>query len=187
MEHSGEDGSPDDESHAKDQKKLKRTWRQRFRATSAHNQASIVFSALIMLATICYSIIAGIQLRVMRKASDDSATQTQRLIEAAKRNAAAAEHFSDSAKLINGGVGDAVKKLEAQAEAIEAARQSSQEASNKALQASIDNFHADQRAWLGASDNTYNLAESGPISSSVSVLNTGKSPALDIYCLITEA
>jgi hypothetical protein len=75
--------------------------------------------------------------------------------------------------------------LEAQAKAIEAARQSSQEASNKALQATIDNFHGDQRAWLGASDNTYTVAESGPVDSSVTVLNTGKSPAIDILCRIT--
>lgn len=107
----------------------KRSWLRRFRASSAHNQANIVFSALIMIATISYSVIAGVQLHIMRKASEDSATQTQHLIDAAninataakqiaaasKRNAEAAEKFSVSAGSINTRMGEAVGKLQAQA------------------------------------------------------------------------
>jgi len=55
----------------------------------------------------------------------------------------------------------------------------------QSLQANIDQFHRDQRAWLGTSDNTYTIVESGPIHSSVTVLNTGKSPATEIICRIT--
>lgn len=61
-----------------------------------------------------------------------------------------------------------------------------QETANKlAAKTTTDNFHLDQRAWLGASDYTYTITESGPITSTAIVLNTGKSPARDILCRIT--
>jgi hypothetical protein len=64
--------------------------------------------------------------------------------------------------------------LNGQLAAIERARKTSESASRD-----------DQRAWLGVGDNTYTIAETGPIDSSVIVLNTGRSPALDIFCRIT--
>lgn len=55
----------------------------------------------------------------------------------------------------------------------------------RVLDANIEASRGDQRAWLGASDNTYTLAATGPIESSVTVTNSGKSPAIDILCRIT--
>jgi hypothetical protein len=38
---------------------------------------------------------------------------------------------------------------------------------------------------LGAGDYTYSITETGPVSSTAIVLNTGKSPATEIFCRIT--
>ena len=57
--------------------------------------------------------------------------------------------------------------------------------SRTSLQATIDNFHQEQRAWLAAGDETYTIAETGPVESSVSVTNTGKTPAINITCRMT--
>ena len=53
------------------------------------------------------------------------------------------------------------------------------------IQATKEVMRQDQRAWLGAGDDTYTIAESGPIDNSVTVINSGKSPAMDIFCRIT--
>jgi hypothetical protein len=46
----------------------------------------------------------------------------------------------------------------------------------RSLDATIQQFHLEQRAWLSAGDNTYSIAEVGPIASTVIVLNSGKLP-----------
>jgi hypothetical protein len=43
----------------------------------------------------------------------------------------------------------------------------------------------DQRAWLGASDYAYAITESDPVEGSVIVLNTGRTPAMEILCRTT--
>jgi len=57
--------------------------------------------------------------------------------------------------------------------------------SKAALDASIKSSRTDQRAWLAAADETYNIAASGPMKGSVVVFNIGKTPALSVTCKIT--
>lgn len=85
--------------------------------------------------------------------------QTQKLIAAAdissgaaKVSSQAASDFSNSARSINLEIKDAVDKLSLQASTAEAARQSSAQQSQKALQATIDNLHDQERPWLGVKD-----------------------------------
>jgi hypothetical protein len=77
--------------------------------------------------------------------------QVDRLIGAANRVAGAAEGFSGSASNINGGISSAVEKLSDQATQMESARRSSEASSRSALQATIDGFHNENRAWVGIS------------------------------------
>jgi hypothetical protein len=167
----------------------KRSWRQRFRATSAHNQANIVFSAVIMISTLAYSGIAWRQLSVMRQAATDSGTQTKQLIDAAninacaartiadasKRNATAAESFATNAGNINEGLEKAVKKLED-------TRKTAEAQSEKSLAIARNSFRQDERAWI-APRSAYltSAVEFGkPIKFNVQYGNVGKQPATEV-------
>lgn len=109
------------------------------------------------------------------------------MLESANRVDKAAESFSRSASGINGGIWDAVAKLQSQTEKMDAARESSERTSARALQATIDNFHSEQRAWVG-------IDESGAIdwrkcdttnptatcTLTLLIRNTGRTPALAV-------
>lgn len=113
-------------------------WWQRFKKSSAHTQASIVMSAVVMVATVAYSIIAGVQLFVMRKSSEDSSLQAQKLIDAANQIKIAAWQFKESAQGIDDNLGNAVGKLQDQVEE-----------SHKSVSAIIETTHQDLRPWVG--------------------------------------
>jgi hypothetical protein len=66
-----------------------------------------------------------------------------------------------------------------------AAQLKSAQAAQNAVKLAQDQMRVDQRAWLGAQDSTYSIAESGPIHSSVFVTNSGRSPAVEIVCKMT--
>jgi len=101
----------------------------------------ILLTAIVALTTVSQAV---------QSCSNNRSTSVQvdRLIDAANRVDDAAESFSRSASGINGGVSDAVEKLRVQAEKMEAARKSSEQQATTALQATIDNFHQEQRAYL---------------------------------------
>jgi hypothetical protein len=84
--------------------------------------------------------------------------------------------------------GNLVIQAAAQARAIEAARRSSQEAANSALQAAIDNFHQEQRAWVGVESATPTGLQKGADGSLVLIMrvtlrNYGRSPAENVIFL----
>lgn len=120
--------------------------------------------------------------------SKSSSFQTDQLITAAgvsayaaQQNVAASRSFANSATGINQGVSDAVRRLQAQANATELARESSEASSAKALQATIDNFHQEQRAWLGVCGVELGAFERNrPVSIFIKFCNTGRSPARGI-------
>lgn len=60
--------------------------------------------------------------------------------------------------------------------------ESSERQSKAELDATIANFRQEQRAWLGAQDFTDSLPEKGQVWSSAWIVNTGKSPAMNIVC-----
>jgi hypothetical protein len=112
--------------------------------------------------------------------------QTEQLIAASKygayasnQNARAANNFAESARSINEGIGDSVVELGKQAELAETAQDISQEASSKALQATIENFNQQQRAWVGVLDYEVSPIKPGsPVDFRIRLLNSGNTPAL---------
>jgi hypothetical protein len=115
-------------------------------------------------------------------AANINSRAAQQIAAASLRNAAAAENFSASADSINTQMGEAVKKLTIQSERIEASRQSSIVESQKALQATIDNFHQDQRAWVGVAGNGHingSIEEGSPLKVRIDFQNFGKTPAFN--------
>ena len=101
---------------------------------------------------------------------------------ASLRNAKAAENFSATAGLINAGIGDAVKRLQGQVDAVERSRKASQDASSKALDSAIANFHEEQRAWV-APKSAHFSGETNPptrVNVIIDYANPGKEPAFKV-------
>src|ERR1035441_386132 len=61
-----------------------------------------------------------------------------------------------------------------------AASEANRQDSGRALQATIDNFHQDQRAWVGPNGVTGVPTVGQPFSITVRYINTGKTPALHL-------
>lgn len=151
---------------------------------------------VIALGTIVSAVAIVLQWREMVSGGADTialvgyaqrqADDADKIKASADKQATTAQQFADTAVLINGGIGGAVKKLDAQAKAIEASRKSSELASAKALKATIDNFYFDQRPWVGIeivpATLPPNAIQTGPgVTASTVIIvahNTGRTPAL---------
>jgi hypothetical protein len=110
-----------------------------------------------------------LQWREMANGSSD----TTAIKLAAQKQADAAEQFADTAGFINGNIGDAVKKLDAQAKA-------TQDASRNAK----DALHVSERAYLVFGDIQFDLANK---LITVQVINTGHIPSGHADIVIHEA
>jgi hypothetical protein len=117
----------------------------------------------------------------MRKGAAD----THALAEASHRQADKMTDMSEAADKIR----EAAQGMVTQDQRIADNARNSLEASNRqsraALDATIKNFQREQRAWMAVGNETYSIAETGPIVSSAIILNIGKSPATEILCRIT--
>jgi hypothetical protein len=105
--------------------------------------------------------------------------QADKMITAANTQACAAQHFADTAGLINGNINDAVGKLDAQATA-----------ATNSIKATQEAMRLDQRAWVGISQVHLNTPYSAEhIGITVDLLNSGKTPATitAIDLLVTSA
>ena len=107
---------------------------------------------------------------------------THDLAIAAGKQAAKMKDMSDAADKIRQAAEGMVAQEQRIADNAEKSLKASNNQSKTALDASIAASRQDQRAWLGVGDETYSISESGPIESSATVLNIGKSPAMDIFC-----
>jgi len=108
--------------------------------------------------------------------------QVSNLITAADRIDDASDSFSRSAAGINSGVNNAVGKLGVQAQKMEESRKSSEAQAQKPLQATIDNFHLEQKSW--AKYEVYwpnNLVVNAIPTVGVKITNTGKIPMLSAF------
>jgi hypothetical protein len=81
-----------------------------------------------------------------------TSSQIDKIIGSANQIGSAAGSFSASAQGINQGIGNAVGQLQSQASKMDASRKAADKNSADAIQATIDSFHTEQRAWIGISD-----------------------------------
>ena len=143
-----------------------------------------VSNGLIALATVVIAIAGGWTWWEAHGAGE----QTDKLISAANINAGAAKKsaqasrdFADTAGKINAGIVDAVGKLDAQAQAMEESRISSESASTRSLTAIIDNFHQEQRAWVGVQEAIPKPpTETAAWNVRIIFFNSGKTPARNV-------
>jgi hypothetical protein len=135
----------------------------------------IALTLVIAFSTVCQSVMFYFSNR-------STSRQVDHIIVAADRIDDAADSFSKSSAEINRGMANAVSKLEAQAVATEAARESSIEESDKSLKATVENFRVDQRAWVGIQHVIPIPPDglSGQIGMYFDVQNTGRTPAINV-------
>lgn len=162
---------------------------QRWRQTALHNRALVLSSVLMAFGTVFYAGAAVIQICMFQRSSKQAAEQTDKLIAAAKisasdatQNAAAAQSFAGSALKINSAIDDAVRKLQIQAEKMDAARVASERQPQQSLQATIDNFHREQRAWIAPTNVRLDggLTPGKEIKVLIDFANSGKEPAFNV-------
>jgi hypothetical protein len=138
---------------------------------AARITASATRSIAWLTAAVC--LIALIQLLEIIEGGADTkaiADAAQKQVCAANRSADAAQQFADTAGDINGSIENAVMKLDAQAKV-----------SAASVKATQDAMRLDQRAWVFATN--FHLSaepEAGqPITVTMTIVNSGKTPALD--------
>lgn len=174
------------------QTKVKK-WRNSWRSASPITKGSFSLTAGIAVATIAYAIIAWSQLRAMREISQDTGQQTQQLIDAANQLKQAAWQFEGSAQGIDGNIGNAVEKLNLQAQATShvadaAAKQADQalaqsNATQAIAKASSEAIDVQNRPWVTADIKPGAIgmsATDGQASFFFSFRNIGKSLARNI-------
>jgi hypothetical protein len=156
--------------------KTRRSWWQRFKLSSAHTQANIVCTILIMIATVGYAMIAAFQLKAMSGQLDQlrgSSTQTDKLISLYQQQLAQVTRQAGNTERLAIAAGDQA-----------VAAKTSADTAQSSLRATIDNFHQEQRAWVGVSTLGIpggTLAEGNTVSAIVTISNLGRTPAQRCY------
>jgi hypothetical protein len=145
---------------------------------SSYERSTLRWTRVIVAVNVLTCLFIGLQWYEIRSGSTDTHT----LAQAAKTQSEKMSNMSDAADKIRQAAENMVLQDQRIADNAQNALNASNRQAQAALDATIENFQRDQRAWLGAGDYTYSIVASGPITSSVVILNTGKSPATDIFC-----
>jgi hypothetical protein len=129
---------------------------QRWRAGTIQNQLTVMFTALIFVATSIYAVFSYYQFATMK----DGGKQTDRIIAADERLAKAMEDSVHAQK-------DSLIQTLAQ--------------NKRALDSTIAASRLDQRAWVGPIGMTMHpISTDKPITATVAIGNSGKTFALDV-------
>jgi hypothetical protein len=156
---------------------------ERWKKTTIANKGLVFSSALMAFGTLFYAGAAVVQVCIMRQNARDLSLQTDKLIEAAdaeacaaRKNAEAAASFALSAKGIETKTGEAATHFQHLAGTAQ-----------KTLTESKKSTHLDQRAWLAIKPSppvVPTVKDGSPsevtLTATVSIQNTGKTPATDI-------
>jgi hypothetical protein len=153
----GSQGDSKKDTKAQDASRWNRFWA--WVSDLKASDVMMVFLTLVIAGTGVVGIILVIQ----------AGADTKRLVDAAEKQARAAQNFSDSAAKINTGVSQAVDKLKIQAGANQALAQAANIANMNALQA--------DRPWMGAYLNVDGFSAGKTPTYTVTFVNSGKRPA----------
>lgn len=168
------------------------TLRQRWKATGLPNKLSIIFSALIFLATAVYAAFSGWQLAVMKKQLNEihsGSKDTHDVAVAAGKQADAAKTQSEQAIQQTATMGQSLSKTDDLIRAtVDLAKQAKRSAdiASLALKANEESTEQERRPWVGImAVQCSNCVSKQDRSLSIgqlfaTVANTGKTPALDL-------
>jgi hypothetical protein len=184
-----------------------RIWRSLRRKRPGVPRANWAEKSTVLI-TIAIGIIAGVQARIysqQKKIMESSGAQTDKIIAASNIQAAAAERvadasaksataaadFSASAQGMDTKIQSAVNEFHRIAADSERSIKATREASDKALNTSIEASRLDERAWFGVS--SFDVLQydpddpKKPFSFQIWFRNSGKTPARQIHALGTFA
>jgi len=147
----------------------KKKWKNSWRAASPITKGTFLITCAIGAATICYAFIAAFQLCAMKGQLAQMKADSEN---SGKQFQAQLGHFDDGL----GRTGLLAQHAGEQA----AASQTLADTAPKSLQAAIDNFHRDQRAWVGAVNVVGPVAKGQPLDITIQIQNSGKTPAVDM-------
>ena len=157
---------------------MRQSWWRRFNESQAHTQANIVCTFLIMLATIAYAAIAGFQLVAM----NGQLREMRESVEEAKRSG---QQATDQMWKAVGNINWMARSMDWSQKTSQHAIESSEQQNKKTLQATIDQFRQDQRAWVGVTD----VSMKDPVLAGRKfvwigyIANSGKTPSLETKIL----
>jgi hypothetical protein len=134
--------------------------------------------------TFVIAISSAIQVWVLISSSG----QTDKLITAANTQAGAAMSISSSAgeftkssNAMKDKLGEAVADFKQAADQSAAASQTAANTAERNIKNAQDSFRSEQRAWLGLQEFRLSTYEPGKIVIAMNVVNSGKSPAREVY------
>ncbi len=159
-------------SYREKDRTVKQSWLLRFRKSPPHTQTNIVCTAIIMVATIAYVIIAGFQLSAMQgtlaEMKRSGEQSTAQMWSAISNINWMARSMDWSQKTTQKGI------------------QASDRQSRDALQAAINQFRSEQRAWVGVSPvNLTHPIQDSPIRGiSFYTENSGRTPANSVLLIV---
>jgi hypothetical protein len=141
----------------------------RWKQTALHNKALVLTSVLVAVGTLFYTGAAIFQYNLMKQTAKE---QYSLMEQTAKENS------------------EQTDKLIAEAKSIASAAKENLEQSKQAIDASIEISRRDQRAWVGITEiippwrdpanNPLYIKEGSNFGASVTIINSGKTPALNI-------
>jgi hypothetical protein len=126
-----------------------------------------------MVATIAYAVIAGFQLASLNRETE---IMQGTLAEMKRSGEQSTKQMWSAIDNINW----MARSMDWNQKVSKQGIESSEKQSKSTLQASIDQFHVDQRAWLGVSNWSFVINDKDPPSYHGMVLNSGKSAAVGV-------
>ena len=153
----------------------KRHWQQ-WKNVSVHDKLNTFFTIVIAVATVAYVIVTKHQLNEMRSSGTHATEQTRKLIEQATVQATNTHDLAIAA----GEQADNARKAAGEAT-------KSREQSERAFERTVDQFHLEQRAWLGIKGIHVDTPEADKeIVVLINFINSGKTIAANVggYCLL---
>jgi hypothetical protein len=164
------------------------TQKETLDAIKKGERIALIIAAIVAVGTIGQWITTcqnnastSAQIEKLITAANTQAGAAQQLVIASQRNAAAAESFSNSAASINGGMGNAVSKLQGQVEQTAQLASKADQANRIAQQA----IESQIRPWIDASAGISQPIVIEPdgvaqVSTDVTIRNLGHSPAVNV-------
>ena len=137
--------------------------RQRWQQTTLANKLMVITTSIVAFGTMFYVVVAIFQWQLMKESSEQTSRQTDKVIAEVRRIAEVSDESAKQAK--------------------------------DALDATIENFRLEQRAWVGAvhaippeykegGKNVY-VKDGQPMKTGVKIVNSGKTPALNVRTIVS--
>lgn len=155
-----------------------KNWIQRLWSEGPDRQLELIFAFVIAFSSVAQIIVTVINDRSTSAQVDRIIFAANGIKDASTQIQQAAYNFSGAAVGINNAGWNAFGQLKLQEQQMEAARTATDADARRSLDTTIDNFHGDQRAWvgvLGVDSGDFSKTNGFPVT--ITFSNSGRTPA----------